>query len=543
MTRPEQYIDLDNKGRLNFFWPYNPGMTDIVRSYVAWCFWDKSATCWTAPVTPPNLEGVQTLAPEWGFTYSDRVKHLFKVSAQQIALRARIAGYTDIESITERLQRSLLPFQREGVDLILKRQRVLLADAMGLGKTTQALAAIEQVESFPAVVVVPSGYEMIWETEIRTILPHRPVYVVGRKENKDATDGFLIASLNGLGKHLFWLQAQMPLALIVDEAHKIKNTRTEGFKNVRKLAHFCAIKILITGTPLLNRPKEMLAPLIVLDSLDRDFGGWDAFVSRYCDLKIRKFGTKEIKDSRGHSNLQELNEKLLETVMIRRLKSQVLHQLPVKNRVAEVVELTNYDRYLATLRAIHPRAKHGEYGIKLTDQLRKISAEGKLASVYAWADALLAQGEKVLLAGFHVDILREVAARYGCALLDGSMKKIERKDAVDRFQHTAGAAILVMNYQVGGQGFTITGCQHLGFIEFDIVPGNNDQVEDRIHRIGQQHDVHIRYFVGARTIDVSWFDMAVVKRQISEEAIDRQCLDAFQLFDLIDKDINLSDAA
>ena len=279
----------------------------------------------------------------------------------------------------------LHPFQRAGVRYALERRRTFIADEQGLGKTVQALAALERDDAFPAAVVCPASMKLTWERETHIWLPNRTVAVLdGRTDGSwagDAEDAdIVVLNYDILEAHLAKLAGRGLRALILDESHYVKNPRARRTKAALELAERLptdALRFGLTGTPILNRPEELVAQLRILGRL-QDFGSGARLTRRF-----RAAGS----DDRLHWNLRA-------NCYVRRTKKQVLPQLPSKRQDTIPVALLNEQEYrlaeqdviswLQTLpldmRAIDAKvaaALRAEQLVRLNN-LRQLAARGKL---------------------------------------------------------------------------------------------------------------------------------------------------------------------
>src|SRR5215210_6200917 len=163
----------------------------------------------------------------------------------------------------------LHPFQRAGVQYALQRRRTFIADEQGLGKTIQALAAIEAADAFPTAVICPASVKLNWERETQTWLPQRRVEVVDGRNSSgwpaeaDNAD-LVVLNYDILEPHLDKLLARGLRALVLDESHYVKNARAQRTKAALELANKLpedALRLALTGTPVLNRPEELVSQL------------------------------------------------------------------------------------------------------------------------------------------------------------------------------------------------------------------------------------------------------------------------------------------
>jgi SWI/SNF-related matrix-associated actin-dependent regulator of chromatin subfamily A-like protein 1 len=187
------------------------------------------------------------------------------------------------------LKRTLRPFQAAGVEYGIKSQRCFIADDQGLGKTTEAIAIIHSLQSYPALVITPASVKFNWEKEINETLQEPPVISVVPEQIRDTSSIFII-NYDQVGKFEDILKDIPFESVIIDESHNLKGgSKTVRFKSILKVTKNIKYKFLLSGTPIVNRVHEIIPQLQLLDRLD-DFGGFHKFIYRYCDAKKTRFG-------------------------------------------------------------------------------------------------------------------------------------------------------------------------------------------------------------------------------------------------------------
>jgi hypothetical protein len=256
------------------------------------------------------------------------------------------------EKIPESVMNCLAPFQKEGVEFALKNQgRMLLADEMGLGKTRSAIAsAVLYQEDWPVLVVSPSSARHHWQAELMNLLSpaiieakdilllesaSQAIPLVDETSSKFPFS-FVIVSYGLIDKLMDKLSEIKFNVVIADESHYLKNPRAKRTKRLVPFIISSKRAILISGTPALSRPIELFTQLHALDpstwSNEKTYG------KRYCKMKRgSKIGFGQ--EYKGASNTHELHVILTSTLMIRRLKIDILRQLPKKQRRIVKVEV------------------------------------------------------------------------------------------------------------------------------------------------------------------------------------------------------------
>ena len=227
----------------------------------------------------------------------------------------------------------LKPFQRAGVAYLLEQRRAFLADEQGLGKTIEALATLEADGAYPAIVVCPASLKLNWMREIERWLPGRSAQTLtgmgGNNSPIPAAD-ITVVNYDILAARAQTLGAMAPRALVLDESHYCKNAAAKRTQAVARLASSVpsdGLVLALTGTPVMNRPPELIAQLRILGRL-ADFGSGAQFGRRFkgADAHVR------------------LHWHLRSRCFVRRLKVDVLPQLPAKTRTVVPVELDNESR-------------------------------------------------------------------------------------------------------------------------------------------------------------------------------------------------------
>ncbi|KTG40986.1 hypothetical protein cypCar_00024940, partial [Cyprinus carpio] len=278
----------------------------------------------------------------------------FSAQFEKSESRAPVPPEADLSHVDPQLTRSLMPFQRDGVNFAVSREgRLLLADDMGLGKTVQAICIAAYYKSeWPLLVVAPSSVRFTWAEAFRRWLPSVRadsinVVVTGRDSLRSGLINIISYDLlNRMDKQ----QPSSPFSVIImDESHFLKNMKTARCRAALPLLKTAKRVILLSGTPAMSRPAELYTQILaVRPSL---FPRFHDFGTRYCDAKQLPWGW----DYSGSSHLGELKLLLEETLMLRRLKSEVLSQLPAKQR--KVVTVTTDGTNSRTKAALNAAAK------------------------------------------------------------------------------------------------------------------------------------------------------------------------------------------
>jgi SWI/SNF-related matrix-associated actin-dependent regulator 1 of chromatin subfamily A len=413
---------------------------------------------------------------------------------------------------------------------------------MGLGKTIQVLAAVNTLRLRRVLVVCPKTLVLNWQSEAKKWLTDLKPYVF---RNGNGCDGFYIVNYEKLAKIDFDGELD---CLVVDESHYVKNPKAQRSKRVEQLAGRAKRVWLLTGTPIPNRPIELFHPLKILRHPLAD--NWFYFAKRYCDAYQSKWGW--VVD--GAANLDELQEKLRSTVMIRRKKQDVLTELPAKVRQIVVLNADGYRDALADELGVWQRYEDAlvEYQAKVElaraegeEAYARAVAELRDAARHAFEEisrarhrlALakvddvvehvkdIAEQHKVVVFAHHHDVIDKIAnalAEFGCVVVDGRVPAEQRQERIQRFQTDPNCRVYVGSITASGVGVTLTAASHVVFAELDWVPGNITQAEDRLHRIGQKDTVFVQHLVVDGSLDARMAKVLVEKQRVADEALDAE---------------------
>ena len=465
-----------------------------------------------------------------------------------------------------------LPYQKGGVAYAIQRRDTLIGDDMGLGKTIQALGFVNVVKPKNVLVICPKSLLFNWRDEAMLWLcDNYKIWIVRKTSDAiPAEDGmFVVVNYEKIfGNHPVAASlAREWGTLIVDECHKIKNPETQvsqavlGEEGLMRRAHRT---LFLTGTPIENYPKEIWP--IAAAIAPAKFGNWWEFATRYLGLHqeeqkrlVRDKATGESRQSvrkvwvdTGATRLGELQQRLRASFMVRRLKVDVLKELPPKRRQLISLEDSKVDwsehpqfrrwkeiyeqKYEAVMARLETSRTDEEYraaalalekftGVEFEEMsaFRHETALAKLPLCLKYIDELRASGlENIVIFAHHEDVLKATKAHLGddAVLLYGATSDKAREEAVKRFQ--AGQIwAFIAQMRVGGAGINLTRSSTGVFFEIDWNPGVLSQCEDRMCRIGQKKMVHIIHLILSGTLDANMVRKVVEKQAVIEKALDK----------------------
>uniref|UniRef100_A0A8C1TNN9 Zinc finger, RAN-binding domain containing 3 n=1 Tax=Cyprinus carpio TaxID=7962 RepID=A0A8C1TNN9_CYPCA len=457
---------------------------------------------------------------------------------------ASLHGEDALQLLPQKLREKLMPFQREGVLFALSRDgRPLITDdlchQMGLGKTIQAISvACIFKQEWPLLIVVPSSLKYPWIEELEKWIPELDPRDINLVESKTDTMSISTSKVTILGYGLLTTDARPLLealnkqrfaVILVDESHYLKSRNAARSKILVPIIQNAKRAILLTGTPALGRPEELFMQIDAL--YPRRFGTWSDYAKKYCNAHYKFFGARRQWDCRGASHLDELHQRLSE-IMIRRLKNQVLTQLPPKIRQRIPFDLpkdaakeasASFEQW-EKLMSSESENQFVEV-MSLITHMYKQTAVAKAGAVKDYIKMMLETEQlKFLVFAHHLSMLQActeavIEAKASYIRIDGSVPSAERIQLVHRFQNDPDTRVAILSIQAAGQGLTFTAASHVVFAELYWNPGQIKQAEDRAHRIGQTTTVHIHYLIAKGTFDTVMWTMLNRKETVTGSAL------------------------
>lgn len=445
------------------------------------------------------------------------------------------------------------PYQQAGIAYALGKTSVLIGDEMGLGKTPQSIGIINATNPAKTLIICPATLKLNWRNELmRWLTKPRLIHILQSGQPFPTNVEIVVMNYDIAAKYKPQIHAVEWDLLICDEAHYMKNNRAQrtvavigdgkkdkGLKAKRK--------VFLTGTPITNRPVELwpLASYLFPET----FNNFWSFGRRYCDAQMRN----GYWDFSGHSNLEELQQILRGVGMIRRLKSQVLKELPPKTR--QVVVLPNdtvkhlinrekqqaqmFEERVESLQTRVERSKMSDnpedyqkavaslreaYQVAFEEMaaVRKELAVAKIPMVCEHvADAIESNGKVVVMA-HHREVIDAITENFGAAAvkLYGGMSEQQKQHSVDSFQKNPDCKVFVGSIRAAGVGITLTASSNVVFAELDWTPANMLQAEDRCHRIGQSENVLVQHLVFDESLDAKMANTLISKMAVIDRALD-----------------------
>ena len=519
---------------------YRQQIVDKLKSSVSIRWWDKQTGAWLIPATNKCKAELDQLTyyvrhfepVQWGTVAQSQTE-------EDVAFQIPEMPELDGE---HGLKVQPYPYQLQGIARGLQLKRFINGDDMGLGKTLESIATINKADAFPCLVICPNVVKINWQREWHKFTDKKAMVLTDSVRDswpffwQTGMNQVFIVNYESLRKYFvrritkaekwtlkdveFHNTIKLFKSVIIDESHKVKSTATQQTKFCKGIASGKEYIILLTGTPVVNKPKDLVAQLGIMDRMI-DMGGWKGFMLRYCS------GPNQA------SNLKELNYKLWQHCFFRREKSKVLTQLPDKVRQIVSCEITNRKEYMDAERDLIDYLKRykeaddekiqkslkGEVMVRI-GILKDITARGKLKEVIDFVKDFRENGKKIILfCNLHEIVDRLMIAFPSAVCVTGRQNMQEKQASVDAFQKNPKTDVIICSIKAASAGITLTAASDVAFIELPWTYADCDQAESRAHRIGQKDSVNCYYLLGRRTIDQKLYRIIEEKKHISNAVL------------------------
>ena len=440
------------------------------------------------------------------------------------------------------LQGELRSYQYEGFQWMMRLAHwgagACLADDMGLGKTVQALALIlARASQGPALILAPTSVCINWLEEVQRFAPTLNAYQFGNGDRQEMLDNagpfdLIVCSYGLLQTEADRLTQKQWHTLVADEAQAIKNALTKRSKAAMLLQ--ADFKLITTGTPIENHLGELWNLFNFINP--GLLGSLQKFNERYAQA---------IENQQDHEIQQRLR-KLLRPFILRRLKSDVLTELPPRTEVTLHVELSVEERTLyealrrnAMQTMMTSTEQSGHKQLKILAEIMKLRqacchprlvmkesllSSSKLQAFEELVHELLENRHKALVFSQfvgHLSLIRELLdkKRIQYHYLDGSTSVSQRKKAVNLFQAGEGDLFLI-SLKAGGTGLNLTAADYVIHMDPWWNPAVEDQASDRAHRMGQKRPVTVYRLVAKDTIEDKIVDLHKHKRDLANSLLE-----------------------
>lgn len=471
-------------------------------------------------------------------------------------------------TLRHRLRVEPYPYQQEGILYGLDKKRIFIGDEPGLGKTLQSIGIVDTANAYPCLVICPSALKINWQREFEKFTDKNALvldnankttwpYLLTMKThhvaivNYESLRKFFVWDIKQDGRHhhqassrpvsgdtvatkhpfrlkdvVFSDSIKLFRSVIIDESHRVKDPSAQQTIFTKGIATGKDYVIMLSGTPVVNNPRDLAAQLSIMDRL-KDFGGNARFSEMYGSI-----GAKDspLDEEEQNALLANLSASLYDTCLIRREKAKVLKQLPEKTRCDLYVDISNREEYdlaerdLAEYLRTYKECSDSEVRRKMRMEalvrfmaLRSIAAKGKVKQAIDFVRLFLDTGKPLILFCSYHEIVDELRKAFPEAVsVTGRDSALAKQAAVDAFQ-SGKANLIICSIKAAGVGLTLTASSNVAFIEFPWTYADCCQCEDRAHRIGQRDNVTCYYLIGRGTIDRALYNIIHKKKTIANK--------------------------
>jgi SWI/SNF-related matrix-associated actin-dependent regulator 1 of chromatin subfamily A len=491
--------------RIEVRFEYTPGLVASVKDLPD-RKWDAQNRCWYLSTSKFHAEEVVRWGKDHKFPIDTNVLMLAREDTSQ-----RIIGVGD-----SKVRSGLFPFQSEGVDFLHKANgRAILADDTGLGKTIQTLYYMKEIQPKRILVLCPASVVGKWKIETNTWVPELSIQTLRKGKDTIENVNMLIMTYQMLVNVYSRLKSRHFDLLVVDECHHLSNGKTQ-IARITKIMNYDKM-IALSATPFLNRPIELFN---ILNTLRSDlYPSWYSFATRYCGLERGSFGL-EVK---GATNLDELARRLSD-ILLRRTKEVLGDALPpiMRSKLPIDITVAHYRFILKSYakKTMTPSDYHQMFG-----ELRHVLGRAKVEPAVELAlDILQDSSKKVVLFCFHLDVAEMIADKLELSILrpdilSGKESQQDRDSMKSGFQEDDLHQAIVIT-TAGGEGIDLFRASDVIFVERMWNPGKEEQIEGRLHRIGQRSSVTAHYIIILNTIDERIENLINRKRAVNSGIIE-----------------------
>ncbi len=402
---------------------------------------------------------------------------------------------------------SLRGYQIFGAQFALVQRRCILGDEMGLGKTVEAIAALAHLASLGAthfLVVCPASVLVNWTREVRarSKLSAYRVHGAGREAALIAWEkrgGVAVTTYDTL-RHFPHRDAHDLRALVVDEAHFVKNPAAQRSRAVSRWAGSVDRVLFLTGTPMENRVDEFRS------------------LVRYLQPQV----SAQVDNISGLAGAPYFRSAVA-PVYLRRNQEDVLAELPERIDVDDWVELTDHD--LAEYR--HALSQRNFMAMRRASLLAGAARSAKLQRLAEVLDESEANGWKVVVFSYFLDVLAAVGEAAGVRCfgpLTGRLAPPARQALIDEFTAARGHAVLVSQINAGGTGLNLQAASVVVLTEPQWKPSIEEQAIARCHRMGQVRRVQVHRLLAQDCVDQRMLEILRDKRALFDEYVRRSAL-------------------
>lgn len=486
--------------------------------------------------------------------------------------------FSVINTVLSKFDKSLYKHQEEAVKFLLSRKKALLADDQGLGKSLSATSA-SIIGGFKKILIIcPASLKSTWKRELSTFIPENDIAIIKSNnwisdkkytiinydiidlhhkiakdkiiEEKHKYDKYGNPKLDQNGNQIIeikekWFKSRKKDAklkalsesnlyqsnfdlVIIDECHKLSNNSSIRYEMIMDFLEKSNIEdvYLLSGTPMTNKPINLFHVMsLIKHPVCENF---EYFVKTYCDGKQieNKSTHRKIWLTGGSSNLDELMEKVKNSYL-RRLKSDIpgMVNKTIHQRYYDLSddEFFVYNKLWDDYEESQIQLGNDNLNKELTEGilLRQFVSNAMIKNTIELANEFLEDDKKVFIACCFNEEISELKKYFGdkAVIYKGGMSIKQKDDAEKRFMTDPKTTVFIGNIIAAGVGLTLTSSHICIFNSYDWVPGNNLQMMDRVHRIGQKNDVEVYFQLFSNTISEHMWETIIRKEMNIDKVI------------------------
>jgi SNF2 family DNA or RNA helicase len=431
-----------------------------------------------------------------------------------------------------------LPHQLEATQFLIQNDKAAVFDEQGVGKTKEVIDAIvsllKQNVIGSAIIICPKTLIYTWQNEIRKHSYLVPVAIIGNQSSKGyrflSAGNVYIINYEGIAAELSTIKLLLQtrrFMIVLDESQRIKDPNGQTFKAISEIKNFATRRVILTGTPVANKPTDLWSQFYFLDGgetlgnnftiFKRDYKDNALTTQNLIDLQSR-IKPKSIR--RLKNNVLELPEKVFQVIEVelapiqkniyRKLKEELLVEVMKTEEKTIIDESKSILKKL--LRLVQIASNPGLLVKDYTETPAKFAELDKLLK------QIIQKGEKAIIWTAFVDNVKMLKRRYreyGSLEIFGEIPIADRNNHIQMFQEDKNYRVMIANPAAAREGITLTAANHAIYLDRSFNLVDYLQSQDRIHRISQDKRCNIIKLVAKSTIDLFIEDKLSRKQDVA----------------------------
>jgi SNF2 family DNA or RNA helicase len=449
--------------------------------------WVKSKNAWKLP----NTLGALRELHKAGYDVAEYGKQKARQRATLLDLKENSPNF-----YLQQLDNRLRPYQCKDINFIMNLPHAAIFNEQRTGKTPTTLKLLEAEGHEKIIIICPASLVLNWKKEVETWTNYTCLAVNGAKQKRSRTytewtlnKGCLVLSKDTAKADCDLLKNEKGYALVIDEAHFLRNYKSQQSKAIFQLGKNATKRLALTGTPAVNKGDDLYGILHFL--YPSRFSSYWAFVDRYFKVFDAPWGVKEVS---GYKRKEELQE-ILDIISVQRKRSEVMQWVPPKQYQTIALEMPPKQRKayeeMMHLFTVEEAGVDAPSVLAQLTRLRQICLAPELLNIAApsakeqfileWLENNPNE-QVVIFANFssYLKNLHDKIMKFdNLGMIIGETTKERRAKVVDYFQ-SGKIRIILANIQAAGVGLTLDKASTVIFLDRAYTPSENAQAEDRI---------------------------------------------------------------